>query len=505
MLFLESEFLAVRNYELRTELRALLQLPIYHLTFSFLAFAAFLYKLQSRQFGPLGLDPLKPAPVLVHFTIFGAVAVALHPLWHSLEGASGTLKLICWLPVLLLFMGSWLAGLLRPRRWAGWLKQHYPWLAAAVVLGALSLGIIEVSNWLWKPLASGTMQIAVFLLGVVYDDVLVNYEQYQLGTSNFHISIEPGCSGYEGIGLVIMFTLVYLWLRRQELSFPRALLLLPLGCLLNWLINGLRIAALVVIGTNFSPYLAMKGFHSQAGWLAFIATSACLVLAVEQGGVFRLSTPEAPEVESEEAVYPAAPYLVPLLAILLGTMLGGAFSTGFPLLYPVRIVMACLALACYTGSYRQLFGPARWVRAVAVGVLVHLVWIALVPCHSADTVWPLVSPALAWTWVAFRIVGSSVVVPIVEELAFRGYLQRRLQSVDFESVHPEATGWLAVLCSSLLFGLLHQDLLAAGLAGVAYALLYRKGGLSECTIAHGTTNFCISVQVLALNHWSLWV
>ena len=505
VLFLESEFLAVRNYELRTELRALLQLPIYHLTFSFLAFAAFLYKLQSRQFGPLGLDPLKPLPVAVHFTVFAGVAWALHPVWHSLEGASSSLKLVCWLPIFLLFIGSWLAGLLRPHRWPGWLKQHYPWLGAALLLGALSLGIIEVSNWLWKPLASGTMQIAVFLLGVIYDDVLVNYEHYQLGTSNFHISIEPGCSGYEGIGLVMMFTLVYLWLRRQELSFPRALLLLPIGCLLNWLINGFRIAALVVIGTNFSPYLAMKGFHSQAGWLAFIATSACLVLAVEQGGVFRLASLAAPEAEPEEAVYPAAPYLVPLLAILLGTMLGGAFSTGFPLLYPLRIVLACLALACFTGSYRHLFGPARWLRAVAVGVLVHLVWIGLVPCDKADTVWPLLSPALAWTWVAFRILGSSMVVPIVEELAFRGYLQRRLQSVDFESVAPESTGWLAVLGSSLLFGLLHQDLLAATLAGVAYAQLYRKGGLSDCTIAHGTTNFCISIQVLALDHWSLWV
>ena len=74
VLFLEAEFLAVRNYELRTELRALLQLPIYHLTFSFLAFAAFLYKLQARQFGPLGLDPLRLPPVLLHLTVFTSVA-----------------------------------------------------------------------------------------------------------------------------------------------------------------------------------------------------------------------------------------------------------------------------------------------------------------------------------------------------------------------------------------------------------------------------------------------
>jgi exosortase E/protease (VPEID-CTERM system) len=491
----------VRNYELRTELRALLHLPLYHLTFSFLAFAVFLGKLQSRK---LDLDPLKAGLAAVHLAIFAGIATTLHSVWNALKGSPPGLQAVCWGAMLLLFFGSWVAAILRPQRWAGWLASNFSWLSVALFLGALSLGVIEASNWLWKPLASGTMKIAVFLLSAIYDDVSVNFENYQLGTSSFFITIEPGCSGYEGIGLILIFTLLYLWLRRDQLRFPQALLLLPLGCLVNWLINGLRIAALVVIGTNFSPYLAMKGFHSQAGWLAFIATSAGLVLAVEHGRVFYAGPSESPQ-EAEEAVYPAAPFLLPLLAVLLGTMVGAAFTTDFPLLYPVRILLGGLALALYFPVYRQLFGKPNWARAVAVGTLVYAVWIALVKSATADTVWPLLSPGLAWTWIAFRTLGSSIVVPLVEELAFRGYLQRRLQSEDFEAVRPERTGWLALLGSSLLFGALHQDLLAAVLAGLAYGLLYRKGGLSEATIAHGVTNFLISVQVLALGHWSLWV
>lgn len=491
----------MRNYELRTELRALLQLPLYHLTFSFLAFAVFLGKLQSRR---LDLDPLKASLAAVHLAVFAATAVALHPVWHALTGASAPVQILCWSSLLLIFSGTWVAAILRPRRWWSWLKSNVAWLSVALFLGALSMGVIEASNWLWKPLASGTMKIAVFLLGAIYDDVSVNYENYQLGTSSFFITIEPGCSGYEGIGLILLFTLLYLWLRRDQLRFPQALLLLPLGCLVNWLINGLRIAALVVIGTNFSPYLAMKGFHSQAGWLAFIATSAGLVLAVEHGRVFHSGGVEV-EKEAEEAVYPAAPFLLPLLAVLLGTMLGAAFTTDFPLLYPVRIVFGLVALLLFLPTYRQLFQRPNWGRAVLVGVVVYAVWIALVQSAPADTVWPLLSPGLAWTWVAFRTLGSSIVVPLVEELAFRGYLQRRLKSEDFENVTPESTGWLALGGSSLMFGLLHQDLLAAVLAGLAYGHLYRKGGLSECTIAHGVTNFLISVQVLTLGHWSLWV
>ncbi|MBN9413957.1 MAG: exosortase E/protease, VPEID-CTERM system [Candidatus Eremiobacteraeota bacterium] len=491
----------MRNYELRTELRALLHLPLYHLTFSFLAFAVFLGKLQSRR---LDLDPWKGSLAALHLAVFSTVALTLHSVWHALAGAPVAVQALCWSALLLTFFGSWVAAILRPQRWWEWLRSNFAWLSVALFLGALSLGVIEASNWLWKPLASGTMKIAVFLLGAIYDDVSVNFENYQLGTGSFYITIEPGCSGYEGIGLILIFTLLYLWLRRDQLRFPQALLLLPLGCLVNWLINGLRIAALVVIGTNFSPYLAMKGFHSQAGWLAFIATSAGLVLAVEHGRVFHSGPVETVE-EAQEAVYPAAPFLLPLLAVLLGTMLGAAFTTDFPLLYPVRIVFGVMALLLFLPNYRQLFGRPNWGRALLVGVAVYVIWIALVKSAPADTVWPLVSPGLAWTWIAFRVLGSSIVVPLVEELAFRGYLQRRLQSEDFEMVVPEKTGWLALGGSSLMFGLLHQDLLAAVLAGLAYGHLYRKGGLSECTIAHGVTNFLISVQVLALGHWSLWV
>ena len=40
-------------------------------------------------------------------------------------------------------------------------------------------------------------------------------------------------------------------------------------------------------------------------------------------------------------------------------------------------------------------------------------------------------------WVAMRVFGSVLVVPVVEELAFRGYLLRRLIDADFEAVSPK--------------------------------------------------------------------
>jgi len=103
-------------------------------------------------------------------------------------------------------------------------------------------------------------------------------------------------------------------------------------------------------------------------------------------------------------------------------------------------------------------------------------------------------------------VGSALVVPISEELAFRGYLLRRLQGGDFTSVSPRAWTWFSLLTSSLLFGVLHGRWLAGTLAGLAYAvLLVRTGRLGEAVAAHAVTNGVIAAWVLVTGDWSHWL
>jgi CAAX prenyl protease-like protein len=63
-------------------------------------------------------------------------------------------------------------------------------------------------------------------------------------------------------------------------------------------------------------------------------------------------------------------------------------------------------------------------------------------------------------WKVFRVIGSVLLVPLAEELLFRGYLLRKLLSIKFETVDPRRFTWLSWLVSSLLFGWLHQHWLA---------------------------------------------
>jgi membrane protease YdiL (CAAX protease family) len=91
-------------------------------------------------------------------------------------------------------------------------------------------------------------------------------------------------------------------------------------------------------------------------------------------------------------------------------------------------------------------------------------------------------PDQAWLWV----LNNLLLVTLVEEALFRGYIQggltRRFKNLPYGEN-------LALLLASLLFGLVHmgagwQWVLLASLAGVGYGLAYRFGGLGAAIATH---------------------
>jgi len=103
------------------------------------------------------------------------------------------------------------------------------------------------------------------------------------------------------------------------------------------------------------------------------------------------------------------------------------------------------------------------------------------------------------------VAGAVVTVPIAEELFFRGYLLRKLVSVDFESVDPRHFTWMSFLLSSILFGLLHQNWIGGILAGLAFAMVqYRRGRLTDAIVAHSACNALVAAYVIATSSWGLW-
>jgi exosortase E/protease (VPEID-CTERM system) len=356
------------------------------------------------------------------------------------------------------------------------------------------------------------MNVVAGAVHLIAADAVFVPDELVVGTQRFYVRILSECAGYEGIGLIWVFLSAYLVACRDQLRFPQALLLIPIGTVVVWVANALRLTILIAIGTWISHDIAMGGFHAYSGSLLFSGVALGIVYAARRAPFFTVAGHDAHAAAPARAHNVTAAYLLPFLAIVATQMLAGAVSTGASLdvLYPLRVVAAGAVLLYFRRSYREL----RWTcsrEAVAVGVLVFALWMALEPAPDAakqaafaDTLYAL-SPWFMAFWLAARVIGSVVTVPIAEELAFRGYLGRRLIAPDFEHVSLRQFTWLAFVGSSLLFGFMHGRWLAGTLAGMCYALLlYRRGELGDAISAHAITNAMIAAYVLATGSWLLW-
>jgi exosortase E/protease (VPEID-CTERM system) len=448
-------------------------------------------------------------PQLITYGLFALLTyqLSVHPDYFA--GYTSLGLLLC--AALLLATGLlWLLTLAPTAFWRGWLtaEKHSLALAAgaAVVAASFTIWLRDVTPLL----AIGSLHGAHFLIGLLFDPVVFDIATRSVGTAGFSVQVSNDCAGYEGIGLVTVFLAVYLWLFRRDFRFPLALLAFPIGIAVIWLFNVIRITTLIAIGDSLSAEVAMAGFHSNAGWIAFIAVSVGLIGLLHKVPLFAQHSPHgASSVPIGVPPRIVEALLLPFIVLLASGLLLGALSAGFDQLYPLKV----LATAAALWHFRKVYNFVSYrlhVEPVAVGLLVFLVWLLLVPASPEQSAtytaqfaqW---SPAVALLWIVFRLLGSVITVPLVEELAFRGYLLTRLGG-KLPSINSRIPfNLFAFVVSSVLFGLLHSAWLAGIVAGMAYAWVrYRRGQLGDAVVAHMTTNLLLSGYALATGQWSYW-
>jgi len=104
-----------------------------------------------------------------------------------------------------------------------------------------------------------------------------------------------------------------------------------------------------------------------------------------------------------------------------------------------------------------------------------------------------------------RWAGAALVVPVMEELFWRSFLMRWIDSPRFELVPPQRVTLRAIALSTFVFMLAHTLWLAAIAAGLVYAWLYvRTGKLWVAVIAHAVTNTLLGAWVIATGNWGYW-
>lgn len=186
--------------------------------------------------------------------------------------------------------------------------------------------------------------------------------------------------------------------------------------------------------------------------------------------------------------------------------------------YPIKTLLVAAVLLYFLRDYIELRETPKspiwmWLWAPLVGVVVFVLWINLDfgwmnLAEPGGSVYDPRNPstgAYQWELVAFRLAGSALLVPIMEELFWRSFIMRWIDRHDFLALAPLAVSLKAILISSLLFGLEHTLWFAGILAGLAYAWLYRaSGSLWPPIIAHAVTNGILGLWVLGTGNWQFW-
>jgi CAAX prenyl protease-like protein len=114
---------------------------------------------------------------------------------------------------------------------------------------------------------------------------------------------------------------------------------------------------------------------------------------------------------------------------------------------------------------------------------------------------------LTLVWVGFRVLGSVLIVPVAEELAFRGYVIHKLVAPDFATVLPgDSLRGLCASCRLSSLACCTAEGWQGPSAGIGYALALRqRGQLVDAVVAHMTTNALIATYVLSQQAWFLWL
>jgi exosortase E/protease (VPEID-CTERM system) len=427
---------------------------------------------------------------------------------------------------------AWMASL-------GWLlpantnhRATTAWTAAAGLFAAVATNAASaLQSAFWRLTHRTTENIVELLITPFAGGPVIRPEPRVIGTQVFSVSISSLCSGSQGIVLIILLFTGYLWWFRGQHRFPQVLLVFPIGVMLIFLANAIRIAALVLVGIHISPRIAVDGFHSNAGWIAFLVVGLGTIWGISRIPFFarldddmvEASPPHAAGAgpTPSPAATPLAPAacgpsvtacLLPFLALLAATMLTNTFSThdSIDLLYPLRVVVVAAVLWGLRREYRWREATLS-PFAVGIGVATCVVWMLLAPAivtpdPEAAARQDPAQLGMLWgsAWLLMRLVGYTITVPIAEELAFRGFLARRVVGPHVESLPVGTFTWLSFIASSVAFGLLHGAAWLPGtLAGMAFALaVYHRGRLADAIVAHATTNALIACYAVFTGSWS---
>ncbi len=224
---------------------------------------------------------------------------------------------------------------------------------------------------------------------------------------------------------------------------------------------------------------------------------------------------------------PAVARVAPFVIFVLLTAGQGEFGVASAYwLYLVKTLVGVWLIFEMWPMVTEMRWAFSW-EAVVVGIGIFAIWVGVTGSGewtTQNSLWvklgishppakpPLVwdpfydfGPALAWFFVAVRILGSALVVPPLEEAFYRSFLYRYIASQNFLSVPLNVFLPVPFLGTAAIFGFSHNEWLAGIICGASFQwLVIRKNRLGDAMTAHAITNFLLGLWVVWKHAWNFW-
>jgi len=219
-----------------------------------------------------------------------------------------------------------------------------------------------------------------------------------------------------------------------------------------------------------------------------------------------------------------SPFILPFALYLVLVQISSHASSYYPLVYTVGVVMVGAA------TFYMVYGKgiikihSNIGPGIIVGIIGIVAWIFICQLQLEQAVirflpeWlqpegrvsfnpfqSIAHPVGQWGFVVVRLLGLSVLVPLVEEIFWRGFLLRWVISPDWQDQKIGVFTMKSFLWVTFLFTLAHPEWLAAAVyCSLLNILLYWRRDLWNCIVAHGTSNLILGVYVISSGTWELW-
>ncbi|HYW32039.1 MAG TPA: CAAX prenyl protease-related protein [Gemmatimonas sp.] len=221
------------------------------------------------------------------------------------------------------------------------------------------------------------------------------------------------------------------------------------------------------------------------------------------------------------ARYPSLAWIAPFAIFMLLLAVAPSLPFGQPWESVFRVGTLVLVIAVFSGSIVRSMRVKHAVGSVLLGLAVCALWVApdlifpgwrahpLFQNSITGTVQTSIAPSeLANPLVMLlRITRAALLVPILEELFWRGWLPRWIVNNDWQKVQLGTYNTLAFVATAVLFASEHGPFWEVGLAcGLIYNWwMWRTKSLGDLVLVHGVTNAALSAFVLFTGKYEYWM